>query len=154
MSRGYILFGNRRFSPSWLGWIAKSFTRRELRIWLLMHYLGSHFLNMLVRLSLLFSLNGWTRCLTVMQQMTTLKALLLRWWLIGHLFPHFAWNNGFLGWYGYSIAFEVNLCFSLFSIGGGGHSGFSVTYKKMKQVLAWKGMKGDIKEFVQTCLSC
>jgi hypothetical protein len=57
---------------------------------------------------------------------------------------------------------DTQLCLKLISAfhclalggGGGGDSGFSVTYKKMKQVLAWKGMKGDIKEFVQTCLSC
>jgi hypothetical protein len=36
----------------------------------------------------------------------------------------------------------------------GGHSGFSVTYKKMKQIHACKGMKVTVKEFVQTCLVC
>jgi hypothetical protein len=33
----------------------------------------------------------------------------------------------------------------------GGHSGMPVTYKRMKQVFAWKGMKKDAQQFVYTC---
>jgi hypothetical protein len=33
----------------------------------------------------------------------------------------------------------------------GGHFGFPVTYKKMKQLFSWKGMKTSTKAFVQAC---
>jgi hypothetical protein len=37
---------------------------------------------------------------------------------------------------------------------GGGHSGFPVTYRKMKQLFAWQGMKTITKAFVQSCTTC
>lgn len=36
----------------------------------------------------------------------------------------------------------------------GGHSGFPVTYRRLKQLFAWKGMKTDIKQFVSGCSIC
>jgi hypothetical protein len=36
----------------------------------------------------------------------------------------------------------------------GGHSGFPVTYKKLKQLFAWQGMKIATKTFVRSCASC
>jgi hypothetical protein len=36
----------------------------------------------------------------------------------------------------------------------GGHSGFPVTYKKLKQLVAWKGMKAATHTFVQSCVIC
>jgi hypothetical protein len=34
----------------------------------------------------------------------------------------------------------------------GGHSGIPVTYRKIKQLFAWKGMKLAVHDFVQRCL--
>lgn len=36
----------------------------------------------------------------------------------------------------------------------GGHSGFPVTYMRMKKLFAWSGMRATMKLFVQTCLVC
>lgn len=35
-----------------------------------------------------------------------------------------------------------------------GHSGFPVTYSKMKKLFAWKGMKSSVRSFVQACSVC
>jgi hypothetical protein len=36
----------------------------------------------------------------------------------------------------------------------GGHSGFPVTYARIKQLFAWHGMKTDVKTFVASCTTC
>jgi hypothetical protein len=36
----------------------------------------------------------------------------------------------------------------------GGHSRVPVTYRKIKQLFAWKGLKLAVHEFVKTCLIC
>jgi hypothetical protein len=36
----------------------------------------------------------------------------------------------------------------------GGHSRIPVTYRKIKQLFAWKGMKLTVHDFVQRCLIC
>jgi transposase InsO family protein len=36
----------------------------------------------------------------------------------------------------------------------GGHSGFPVTFAKLKRYFAWKGMKATVKQFVQSCAIC
>lgn len=36
----------------------------------------------------------------------------------------------------------------------GGHSGFLRTYKRMSGELHWKGMKADVKKYVEQCEAC
>lgn len=36
----------------------------------------------------------------------------------------------------------------------GGHSGAPVTYRRMKQLFSWKGMKSMVLQFVQSCIVC
>lgn len=36
----------------------------------------------------------------------------------------------------------------------GGHSGFLVTYTRIKKLFAWPGMKNMVKQFVQHCSIC
>lgn len=36
----------------------------------------------------------------------------------------------------------------------GGHSGFPVTYRRLKQLFAWKGMKTEVQHFVAGCSIC
>jgi hypothetical protein len=36
----------------------------------------------------------------------------------------------------------------------GGHSGVHVTYRRLKQVFAWKGMKYVVHNFVKSCFTC
>jgi hypothetical protein len=43
---------------------------------------------------------------------------------------------------------------ALHSLVVGGHSGFPVTYRKMKQIFAWRGMKLATKLCVQYCTVC
>lgn len=36
----------------------------------------------------------------------------------------------------------------------GGHSGYLRTYKRTTVELYWKGMKNDVKKYVESCLFC
>ena len=36
----------------------------------------------------------------------------------------------------------------------GGHSGFPVTYRRVRQLFLWKGIRGFVKSYVQHCLVC
>jgi hypothetical protein len=36
----------------------------------------------------------------------------------------------------------------------GGHSSFLVTYKRLKNMLYWKGMKSDVQTFMKSCQVC
>ena len=36
----------------------------------------------------------------------------------------------------------------------GGHSGIPVTYRHIKQLFAWTGLKSTVQEFVRSCLTC
>jgi hypothetical protein len=36
----------------------------------------------------------------------------------------------------------------------GGHSGAPMTYRRIKQLFSWKGMKKDVHEMVQSCMMC
>jgi hypothetical protein len=49
-------------------------------------------------------------------------------------------------------ASEVDICLTLFCFGG--HSRILVTYRRMKYMFAWKGMKIEVQEFVKACVVC
>jgi hypothetical protein len=36
----------------------------------------------------------------------------------------------------------------------GGHFGVPVTYQRLKQLFAWRGMKSVVHDFVQSCIIC
>jgi hypothetical protein len=36
----------------------------------------------------------------------------------------------------------------------GGHSGFPVTYRRVRQLFAWPNMKGMVKDYVAGCSVC
>jgi hypothetical protein len=57
-------------------------------------------------------------------------------------------------WIGYDSALKSKLLAVFHDSPVGGHSGFSVTYSRMKKLLAWKGMKANIKDYVQACMVC
>jgi hypothetical protein len=46
---------------------------------------------------------------------------------------------------------QLHIIQALHSSALGGHSGFLVTYIKIRRLFAWKGMKKDIKAFVSSC---
>lgn len=57
-------------------------------------------------------------------------------------------------WLGHNTGLQTKVISALHDSAVGGHSGFPVTYHRVKSVFSWTGMKKHIKEFVQTCVVC
>jgi hypothetical protein len=73
--------------------------------------------------------------------------------------PHFTLVEGILRYknkvrVGDNLPLQQQILEAVHSSTGGGHSGFPVTYRKMKQLFAWQGMKTITKAFVQSCTTC
>ncbi|XP_021317789.1 uncharacterized protein LOC110435983 [Sorghum bicolor] len=54
-------------------------------------------------------------------------------------------------WLGSNVPLHHRVMSALHNSALGGHSGFPVTYARIKQHFAWRGMKADIRNFVTTC---
>ena len=57
-------------------------------------------------------------------------------------------------WVGNDPSIHKNIMSALHDSPLGGHLGFPVTYRKIKQIFAWAGMKSAVKEFVANCSVC
>jgi hypothetical protein len=57
-------------------------------------------------------------------------------------------------WIGSNKDLQQKLMSALHISAVGGHSGFPVTFSKLKKLFAWRGMKMDIKHFVASCSVC
>lgn len=57
-------------------------------------------------------------------------------------------------WIGDNAQLHMKLLHACHSSPVGGHSGFPVTYKRMHQLFAWKGMKKAVQKFVASCPVC
>jgi hypothetical protein len=57
-------------------------------------------------------------------------------------------------WIGPHIPLQTKILSALHSSAIGGHSGFEVTYKRVKQLFAWTKMKQFVKDFVSQCTTC
>lgn len=73
--------------------------------------------------------------------------------------PHFSLQDGIIRyksriWLGSNNKLQVQIMSALHDAPSGGHSGFPVTYRRIKQLFAWKAMKSYIKEFVASCSIC
>jgi hypothetical protein len=73
--------------------------------------------------------------------------------------PHFSWKDGIVGyknriWVGNAPALQTKILEAVHSAAVGGHSGVPVTYRRLKQLFAWQGMKKAVHQFVQQCLVC
>jgi hypothetical protein len=73
--------------------------------------------------------------------------------------PHFTLINGILRyknrvWIGDNGTVQHQLLESVHASTVGGHLGFLVTYRKIKQLFAWRSMKTDTHLFVQSCSIC
>jgi hypothetical protein len=73
--------------------------------------------------------------------------------------PHFTWKDGLLRyknhiWVGQSHSLQTRLISAFHSSVIGGHSGVPVTYARLKQLFAWRGMKHSVQQFVSHCLVC
>jgi hypothetical protein len=72
---------------------------------------------------------------------------------------HFSLHAGLLKykgriWIGNNRQLQLKLLTEVHSNPIGGHSGFPVTYRKLKQLFAWPSMKKMTKLFVQQCQIC
>lgn len=57
-------------------------------------------------------------------------------------------------WIGADSRLQTTIVSSLHDSPMGGHSGFPVTYRRIKQLFAWSGMKAQIKSYVACCSVC
>jgi hypothetical protein len=57
-------------------------------------------------------------------------------------------------WLGDNAQLQQSIMSALHNSALGGHSGFPVTYRRIKAVFAWPGMKRQVKEFLQSWLTC
>lgn len=57
-------------------------------------------------------------------------------------------------WVGSCEALQIQIISALHDSPVGGHSGFPVTYQRIKQLLAWKNIKPMIKSYVAACTVC
>jgi transposase InsO family protein len=57
-------------------------------------------------------------------------------------------------WLGANPSLQQTIMTAMHNSALGGHSGFPVTYRRLKTTFAWPGMKQQVKEFVQSCLIC
>ncbi|XP_035823161.1 uncharacterized protein [Zea mays] len=73
--------------------------------------------------------------------------------------PHFSWQDGLLRykkriWVGPSAHLHQKLIAAFHTSAVGGHSGFPVTYARLKQLFAWQGLKTEVHTYVTHCLIC
>jgi hypothetical protein len=73
--------------------------------------------------------------------------------------PHFTWHQGILRYKGRIwVASDPELQGKLIAVfhdsALGGHSGIPVTYRKLKQIFAWKSMKTAVHDYVKSCMIC
>lgn len=71
----------------------------------------------------------------------------------------FSLDQGFIKykqaiWLGHSVDFQTMATDQLHSSPIGGHSGFLVTYKRIRKLFYWPHMKATIEKFVQSCVMC
>jgi hypothetical protein len=70
--------------------------------------------------------------------------------------PNFIWDKGLLRykskiWIGNDAHLHSQLIAALHNSVVGGHSGIPVTYRRLKQIFYWRGMKVEVQEFVKSC---
>lgn len=73
--------------------------------------------------------------------------------------PKFSFTEGILRyknriWIGSNTSLQNKLLSACHDSAIGGHSGFPVTYMRMKKLFAWTGMKTVVKNFVRSCTIC
>jgi hypothetical protein len=54
-------------------------------------------------------------------------------------------------WIGGNSVLRTKIITAFHSSALGGHSGVQVTYVRLKKLFQWKGMKGDVENFVKQC---
>lgn len=87
------------------------------------------------------------------------KQLLAKLVVDSSVVPNFSLQDGLLKfnnriWVGNNGAMQQSILEAIHSSAVGGHSGFPVTYHKLKQLFAWPGMRKMTKHFVASCAIC
>lgn len=57
-------------------------------------------------------------------------------------------------WIVANLALQTKLISAFHFSAIGGHSSGKATYHRMKQIFYWKGLKGDVEEFIEQCQTC
>jgi hypothetical protein len=63
-------------------------------------------------------------------------------------------RKGELIWIGHNSALTTKLISSYHASAMGGHSGAQATYHRLKRMFEWKGMKGEVEDFIKQCSVC
>jgi hypothetical protein len=87
------------------------------------------------------------------------KELVTKVTLDGSTVPNFSWQQVLLRykgriWLGADPGLQRQLLSACHDSVLGGHSGVPVTYRRLKQLFAWKGMKTAVQEYVKSCMVC
>ena len=78
---------------------------------------------------------------------------------LGKEIPHFTLRDGLVRfkqrvWLGTNVELQTKVITALHASALGGHSGFPVTYRRVKALFAWPAMKSAIHQFVTQCIVC
>lgn len=57
-------------------------------------------------------------------------------------------------WLGANVTLQKKVLSALHSSAIGGHSGFDVTYKRVRRLFTWPGLKQHVRLFVEQCQTC
>lgn len=57
-------------------------------------------------------------------------------------------------WVGTDVTLQQRIISAFHDSAMGGHSGFPVTYHRLKQLFGWTGLKAAVKQFVSSCPTC
>ena len=87
------------------------------------------------------------------------QALLARLALVSPDDHGFSLDNGVIRkhgkiWVGHNSAVQTRIIAAMHPSPVGGHSGQKATYHRVNNMFAWKGLKGDVVNFVQQCGMC
>jgi hypothetical protein len=90
---------------------------------------------------------------------TRAKELLTKLAVSQHAEPHFSLQQGLLRykgriWIGDAATLQHKIIEAFHSSAVGGHSGFPVTYRRIKQLFAWTGLKSAVHQYVSACPTC
>ena len=57
-------------------------------------------------------------------------------------------------WVGPDVTLQHQIITTFHSSPVGGHSGFPTTYRRIKLLFAWTGLKSSVQQFVAACPTC
>lgn len=88
---------------------------------------------------------------------TNAQELMTKLALASDAVPHYTFCDGLLRyksriWVGNDVTLQTKLIEAFHSNAIGGHSGVSVTHRRLKQLFAWRGMKAAIHSYVTSCV--